>query len=345
MTSFRKLMIKLKSWEYWPWQLVYLPVGLYSIGHAIKSGSPFYFSASNPAIKNGGLMSESKSDILAKIPEAYRPLTVLFQAGPTALEEVLNYLREHAIQYPFILKPDYGERGKGVQKIEDEQALTAYCLEARLPFIMQPYIDYPLELGVFYARFPASPKGTISSVVIKEMLKIKGDGKRSVRTLMESDPRAFLQLARFETEAPYLLEKVPTQGQLIELESIGNHCRGTKFINGNHLINKQLEVVFDTIALQIDGFYYGRFDLRCASLEDLYAGQHIQIMELNGAKAEPAHIYHPGYSLKQAYTDLFDHWRVMAEISRENHRRGVPYTPFWKGIKDLGEMINMNRQS
>ena len=53
------------------------------------------------------------------------------------------------------------------------------------------------------------------------------------------------------------------------------------FINSNHLITPALSASFDRISKQIDGFYFGRFDLRVKTIEDLEAGN-IQILELNG---------------------------------------------------------------
>jgi len=119
--------------------------------------------------------------------------------------------------------------------------------------------------------------------------------------------------------------EIPAAGQIITLVSIGNHSRGTKFLSVNHLITPRLVDVFDRISAGVDGFYFGRYDLRCRSMADLYAGRHISILELNGAGAEPAHIYQPGFPLREAYRVLFHHWRVLYRISRENHRQGVAY--------------------
>jgi hypothetical protein len=48
-------------------------------------------------------------------------------------------------------------------------------------------------------------------------------------------------------------------------------------------------------------------------------------MELNGCGAEPAHIYHPGYSLVKALGELFVHWHTIFEIAKENRARGIQY--------------------
>ena len=124
---------------------------------------------------------------------------------------------------------------------------------------------------------------------------------------------------------------------------IGNHSRGTKFLDANHLITSDLTRVFDRISQSIDGFYFGRFDLRCSTVADLYAGRNIKILELNGAGAEPAHIYQPGASIQAAYQALFHHWRVLYDISLENHRRGVAYMTL-REVIDLWQRIRSRKR-
>jgi hypothetical protein len=48
-------------------------------------------------------------------------------------------------------------------------------------------------------------------------------------------------------------------------------------------------------------------------------------MELNGVGSEPAHIYQPGFSIREAYRVLFFHWKQLFEISRKNRKLGVEY--------------------
>jgi hypothetical protein len=105
---------------------------------------------------------------------------------------------------------------------------------------------------------------------------------------------------------------------------------GTTFLNANDRITPKLTESFDRISRQIPGFYFGRYDLRCASFEDLEAGK-VMIVELNGCGAEPAHIYHPGSSFWKAMGTLFAHVHNMYRISAINHSKGVPYLSFQEG--------------
>ncbi|MFK7900869.1 MAG: hypothetical protein AB8B61_08940, partial [Cyclobacteriaceae bacterium] len=110
---------------------------------------------------------------------------------------------------------------------------------------------------------------------------------------------------------------------------------GATFYNVNQLINDQLEEVFDRIAIPIEGFYFGRFDFKVASIEDLYKGKTIQIVELNGANSEPTHIYDPEMPLMKAYKAMFSHWKALYEVSKANHKKGVAYCSFFKLAKDM----------
>jgi hypothetical protein len=272
-----------------------------------------------------GFFGESKIDILRLIPAEYLPKTLFFEAN--ADEKVIQAAMEKiGLNYPIIAKPNIGERGNLVARTENEQELWAHIQKMNADFILQEYVDFPVELGVLYYRFPEETKGQISSITIKDFMQVKGDGLHTIEEIMEADLRYRFQIARFRRLYPELLRTVLGQGEVRLLEPIGNHCRGTKFLNGNHLITPELNHIFDKISEKIEGFYYGRFDLRVKSTEDLYAGQNIRILELNGISADPAHIYDPQFPIFKAYRDLAHHFGIMGKISRQNHKKGVPYT-------------------
>ncbi len=326
------------TWEYLPFEWVYLPIFVYWLWLSLKARSFFFFSASNPGIETGGMLGESKSDILEKIDDAYKPKTLFFQPD-TSLPDLQMQLAIHTLDFPIIAKPDVGERGWMVEKIDSEAQLASYLQKIRIPFIVQEYVDFSIELGVFYYRFPSQTHGTISSIVVKEFLSIEGDGVHTVGEQVAANPRARLQYQTLAARYASIWEEVWPVGKKQVLVFIGNHCKGTKFLNGNHLITHQLTQVFDRMSRTIDGFYFGRFDLRCRSLDELYVGEGIRVVELNGAGAEPGHIYDPTVSVWEAYRAIFHHWNVCYAISRENHQKGVPYLTFkeahtiWKTTK------------
>lgn len=321
--------IKLTSWEYWPFGIIQLPIFFMWIWYALKERSLLYFSASNPSILTGGMMGESKYEVLQLVPESLKPKTILVKL-PTTVTYVTEVMHEAGLTFPFILKPDLGERGWMVRRIKNEQDIERYLKEIKIDFIMQELVDLPLEFGVYYIRFPSQQQGFVNSITGKEFLSVTGDGKKTLQELILEKDRAKIQWNTLRiTYADRLSEIIPS-GKKIELVSIGNHCLGTTFLNFNHLINDKLIASFDIISKQINGFYFGRYDLRCASLQDLENGN-VKIMELNGCGAEPAHVYHPGSSLIKAIRVLITHWRNLYQVSKENHERGVPYLSLKEG--------------
>jgi hypothetical protein len=323
-------LIKFRNWEYWPFGIVQFPLFIYYAWLSLRARSLVFFSASNPGIAMGGMFSESKHDVIKKIPQQYIPRTILIQA-PVTKDQVVEILKKHDLHLPLIFKPELGERGYQVKRIASEADIALYLSQVRFNFLVQEFVDLPLEFGIFYTRFPHEPEGKVTSVVMKEMLSVTGDGQSTLQTLILQKDRAKLQWEKLKEMYNGRLHNIIPHGEKIELVSIGNHCLGTKFIDGNYLINDTLSATFDQLSQQIDGFYFGRFDLRCASIGDLYKGN-IKIMELNGCGAEPAHIYHPGYPLRKALGVLFIHWRTIFLIARENVRRGASYTPLREAV-------------
>lgn len=277
----------------------------------------------------GGMLGESKYDVLKLIPDQYKPKTIRIRY-PCTSAQVLEALQENGFHLPVIFKPDLGERGFMVKRIFNETDIEQYINKLSVDFLIQEFVDLPVECGVFYTRFPEEESGKVTSLVLKEMLTIIGDGKSTLQELILAKPRAKLQWEVLKELNAKKLSKIIPDGDTVELNAIGNHCLGTKFLNGEYLINEKLSQTFNSISKQIDGFYFGRYDLRCASIEDLYEGK-IKIMELNGCGAEPAHIYQPGFSLWKALGILFTHWENMFKVSLQNHKRGTAYLSWKEG--------------
>lgn len=315
--------------------MLQIPVGFYYVWLAIKARSFFFFSASNPSIETGGMFGESKWKIFELIPENLYPKTIFIAEGST-FEFVMQRFDENKFSYPIMAKPDRGERGWKVAKIENEEALKEFWQNTKVDFLLQDYINLPVELSVFYYRYPNENEGTISSITVKEMLSVTGDGVSTLHQLIENYPRALLQLPVLQERLGQKLNEIPVKGEKVELVPLGNHSKGAMFLDGCHLVDERMVDVFDTISKQIPGFYFGRYDLRCSSIEELKAGKSLQILELNGAGAEPAHIYQPGFSLFKAYGVLFHHFKVLCNISMANHKVGVPYM-------SLQEFLTMRR--
>ena len=233
----------------------------------------------NPGFEYGGIVGASKKGILDKFPDKYLPKTILIGREQT-FEDVLDSLKENQLDFPVIIKPEIGERGFHVELIDDSRSLKKYLATVEEDHIIQEYLDMPIELGVFYIRIPGDEKGKVTSIVRKQMLQVTGDGSSSIIELVKQDYRAVQQAKRLITEGKIDLGRIPPNGEQVLLEPIGNHNRGTAFLNANELINDKLNEVFDKLAKPVTGFYYGRFDIRCEGLEELYRGV-FKVMEVN----------------------------------------------------------------
>lgn len=327
--------IKLRHWEYWPFHVVYAPIYLYWLWLMVKAKSAFFFNAANPTIANGGFLMESKNDIYKLIPQQFYPATVFVETG-TPLQRILLLMLQQQIAYPCIAKPDIGMRGMKVQLVNNQEELLRYIKENKVNFLIQQYIPYTNEAGIFYCRLPWQKKGFITGIVGKELLSITGNGKDEIATLLKKDKRHVLQLETLRQTAGMQLNRIPTAGEEVLLVPYGNHCRGAKFIDITHLADDVLNESIDKVCRQIPGFYFGRMDIRYNTWEELSNGVNFSIIELNGAGSEPTHIYDPRHSIGFAWKEIVRHLDILYLISQYNHKQqGIAYLPFKQGIRLL----------
>ena len=116
---------------------------------------------------------------------------------------------------------------------------------------------------------------------------------------------------------------MPASGEAVRLVEVGNHCKGAIFRNGQHFVTPEMEAAFAAISDEIPDFYFGRFDVRFRSLEDLRSGRGFSIIEVNGAGSEATHIWDHDTRLGDAYRGLFEQIRLAFEIGAINRRRGM----------------------
>ena len=329
----RLLIHKILHWEYWPFQIVYIPIYFLWSFYSIKAKSLFFFNASNPTIKNGGFIMESKKAIYDLIPQKYYPKTELIIEG-TPLEKIIKIIDDSSIKYPFIAKPDIGLRGSGVKKINTIEELQLYAKKADFDYVIQNLIPFENEVGIFYVRYPDEKTGRITGIVSKEFLIITGDGISTTEELIKKNPRYELQLKVLQQEYGTLLLEILTKGKKLNLVPYGNHARGAKFIDGSHWITPKLTQTMNEMCLQIPGFYFGRLDVMYNNWGELERGENFSVVELNGAASEPTHIYDPKHSLFFAWKELARHITYMYEISAINNAKGVPYLTHKVGMKE-----------
>ena len=317
---------KFLQYEYWPFWLFYAPFVPYWIWKSIQSKSFSYFCKVNPGIEFGGFLDYSKYKILQQIPDEFKPKTnILFTKNEN----------EIPFKFPFVVKPDHGERGVNVEVIKNNYDWGNYPLTENL--IIQEFIDLPLEFGIFYAKFPNGKKGKILSITGKEFLVYQADGNSTLREFVENNPRAVSRMNYLNEKFKEQWEIIHPKGTEILLEPIGNHNRGTRFFDASNLISEELTQKITEIADGIQGFYYGRFDVKSQSENELKSGKLI-ILEVNGANSEPTHIYDSNFTLIQAYKEVKRHFDVQFQISKQLPKRESSKAFFravWKRILNL----------
>ena len=336
MKQLKLFIHKLTHWEYWPFDVVYIPMYFVWFYYAAKARSFFFFNAANPRIKNAGFLMESKKEIYDIIPAQFIPKTLFFKLG-TNTDEILQTVAGSAISFPCIAKPDIGGKGRGVEKIYALADIAGYAEKIKMDFLVQEFIPYPEEVGIFYCRMPDEPDGFISGIVAKEFLIVKGDGTSTLTQLLEKDPRYHFQLSALQKIYGDGLNDVLEKDAVKNLVPYGNHARGAKFIDVSHWADAVFTKTWDTIFKQIPEFYFGRLDIMYSNVEDLKAGKNFSIVELNGAGSEPTHIYDPRHSLFFAWKEIARHFKLLCIISIKNHKRGFRYLTVKEGMQMFKE--------
>ncbi len=332
--------VPLSFFEFWPMWAFYPPVLLYVAWLMLRYRGILLPTVANPSFPGGGFVGESKAEILRlamqHTPEWVAPFVLLERPvagnacgadGPSLDHEVaqaLAVLQAAGMALPVVAKPDLGCRGAGVQLVRSVDKLRSYLAAfprgARL--LLQTYVAFEGEAGIFYCRVPGQDKGRIISITLKYFPHVYGDGRRSLRELILDDPRAgrlpHLYLRRHAAR----LDDIPAPGEAIRLAFAGSHSRGAIFRNGNALVTPAMEARFDAIAKRLPEFYFGRFDIRFADFAQVQAGAAFTIVEANGAGAESTHIWDRRTTLLQAWADLMRQYRLLFQIGRANRDRG-----------------------
>jgi hypothetical protein len=247
------VFVKLTEWEHWPTLMFYVPLLPYFIFRSLKAGHPFFYTVTNPAILYSGNGTESKFKTLDLLPESLRPISLLVVKNDSLLS-VLEKIENLGLDFPLIIKPNIGFRGYLVKKIDSPKALENYLRHVDEELIIQEFVPYENELGIFYHRIPGQTKGKITSVTIKKFIKVKGDGILTLSALIKKDKRAFLYTDLFYALHQDQLNKILAKDEELTLSLIGNHSKGTQFINGNHLIDQELEAFIDKICQKMQGW-------------------------------------------------------------------------------------------
>jgi pimeloyl-ACP methyl ester carboxylesterase/membrane protein DedA with SNARE-associated domain len=333
---------RLIRWEFWPPWVFYPPILLYILYLGIRFRGLTLFTATNPGIPASGVVGESKHDIYTRLAAAGDHLvhTDLVPRGDVVEQGryVAAFRERYRLDWPLVLKPDAGERGRDVAIVRSDAEVADYLARHRGATLVQQYAPGH-EFGVFYYRYPGEKHGQLLAITDKRPPAVTGDGRSTLEKLILRDSRAVLMAKHFLSAHAERLHQVLSKGEQVALVELGTHCLGCLFVDGAAIETPQLLTSIDRISGAFDGFYFGRYDIRTPSIDDFKTGRNFKIVELNGVTSEATSIYDPSNSLLSAYRTLMRQWRIAFEIGALNRARGTaPIT-----LSELWRMVRVPR--
>ncbi len=281
----------------------------------------------------GGLLDEKKSDIYKILPPHLVPKTWLINDRNSAFE----LLKRHSFTYPLILKPDIGFRGYEVSKIARFEQLKEAVenLDLDRGWLIQEFIQYNKEYSLLYFQLPATGTYGITSLIEKKYPKVVGDGHSTLQQLIYEDHNPFLDLKKVNNMLFDQLEEVIPKGKEVVLDEIGNYSRGAKFYDLSQFISEPLLAASHSVFGALHGLNLFRVDFKANNLEDYCQGK-FMVIEINGAKSEPLHIYDPKFSFRSNCKTIHQHWITIGKIIREKNQLGENrFPPFREGLKAI----------
>lgn len=327
-----KLIKKIKNWEQWPFKILYAPIAPVWVWYIIRSRSIWFFTPSNPKLTFGGMEGEPKKEMHDLLPPQLCP--VFFNVKPSeSFSLILENVKEKNISFPLIVKPEVGGQGILFRKINNEEQLKNFHEHMPVEYFVQEFINYQVEVSLFYYRYPSEPKGVITGFLQKIPLQVTGDGVHTLEELIMMNSKSGKRIDELRLKHAPHFDKVLKKGDKYMLSYAANHNRGARFIDLKNEIDERLLNILDAISHSGNDFFYGRYDIMCNSIEELKEGKNFVILEYNGCGAEPNHFYDTGYTLINAWQEILKHWKILYKISRYNYKNGVTYWPALKGFR------------
>ena len=326
----------ISPYEFLPSWFFYTPVVIQSFFQGIKHVDWRLPLIVNPSIKLSGMVGESKHDILSLAGDNAKqwiaPFTTRTKSA-LAIEQQTQLAQEAMnaaqLDFPVVAKPDLGCRGVGVKLITNQAKLSDYIASFPIGarFLLQKKAIYSAEAGVFYVRYPGEDKGKIISLTLKYAPSVMGDGRHTLRELIEACPRAGALKHLYFPRHNHVLDDVVETGQEFQLAFAGSHSRGSIFRDGNQFITEALTSKLDQIFDDIEDFHYGRLDIKFDDINSFMQGERFTILEINGASSEAAHIWDRNTPLKEIFSTLLKKYRILFDIGAKQKKRGYKSPP------------------
>lgn len=317
--------------EFWPTWIMYLPVGLLWLCLSIRYRSLTVALLANPSLHLAGMVGVSKSALMRQARDpaktAILPWVSYNVNGVCAQQQAqacLALALELHIYLPFVCKPEIGCRGVGVKYVKTIEQLAdiikTYPIGAGL--ICQQLASWEPEVGIFYVRDPYTNTCTIPSMTLKTLPRVTGDGVHTLQELISKDARAG-GLAHLYFERHRLQwHEIPAANEEIQLVFSASHSKGAIFTDARHHITAKLTAAIENMMQGLPDFYYGRLDVKFKDLQALKNGESLEVIEINGASAEPIHIWDKDAKLSDAVRSLLWQYTQLFKIGAYHRKKG-----------------------
>lgn len=335
--------------EFWPTWVMYLPVVVQWLLLSVRHGSLTLPLIANPRLPLAGMVGGSKDLLMSQSTGACRAAilpwvlhvvddTPALQQAQRAIDTALT----QGIAVPFVCKPDMGCRGSGVKLIRtaDHLAGAIASYPPGTALVCQKLASFEPEVGIFYVRHPQEHSGSIPSLTFKHTPHVTGDGVSTVQALVQRDPRACQLEHLYASRNRDDWQRVLAPGEVHRLLFSASHCRGAVFQDARAHITPALTGAVDALMAGLPEFHYGRLDVKFRDIASLERGEHLEIIEINGASAESIHIWDKDATLTAAIKALLWQYRTLFQIGAVQRRRGVR-TP---GLRALLRHWQMERR-
>ncbi|WP_435235935.1 D-alanine--D-alanine ligase [Psychromonas sp. PT13] len=317
--------------EFWPAWAMYTPVVIQSLLLSIRYRSLTLPLIANPKLPLSGMVGVGKSELFSQAEgvchDSILAWTTVLRNEKSIDRQVTDALakmKAHNLQFPVVGKPDIGCRGVGVKLLHNVEQLKA-CL-ATYPInsilLLQKLASFEAEAGIFFVRHPDQAEGKIVSLALKYTPYVVGDGVKTLKQLIETDPRASqLQHLYIERHKAHL-DDVIAADQPFKLIFAASHSRGAIFRDANDLITPELNSAINKIMADLPEFYYGRMDIKFSDIEHLQRGEDLQIVEINSASSESLHIWDRKTPFLEAIRSLLFQYNTLFKLGAANRKRG-----------------------
>lgn len=326
--------------EFWPSKLMYAPVAIQWLILSLRHGSLTLPLLANPKLTLSGLVGVTKSELMEQAQGLCRdsilPWKKFITSDLPAKSQAKHWSSEVEnlnIYYPFVCKPDIGCRGSGVKLVNNDAELSdviqSYPINTSL--LIQKLATYEPEAGIFFVKLPHQTEGNVVSLTFKHSPFVIGDGKHTLKELLQKDLRAKDLLHLYQDRHKKNWNRPLEKGQKLKLIFSASHCQGAVFEDARKYITPELTSHINSLMSELPEFYYGRLDVKFCDIEKLKNGKTIEIIEINGASAESIHIWDKKTRFFDAIRTLLWQYRTLFRLGA--YQRSLGYkTP---GIQKL----------